>query len=178
MKKNKADELKSRLVPKLGIFFDPKDQICVHETFLGDDKADRVSYIAAVPIARTDATVSGCRGWLTDVRKLGSDKQTWEATSFTTRRQLEWSAIGFEPMDINPGMRQALNVVRIRLADGDIFPCVPQLLILNKDAQLFEDRNGVFRFDIAVIGQKGPVATHSLRLELDSASNKPNVRAE
>jgi hypothetical protein len=171
--KDRADELTARLAPKLRILFDPADQTCVHETFFGTNEAERVLYIAVVPIACTEATIAGCRGWLSGIRRLGPDNETWEATSFTNRYILEWGAIGFDPVDINPGMRQALNIVRIPLANDRIFPCVHAWL--NKDTHIFDDRNEIFRFDISVVGQNCPIVTCSLRIQMGTVWNKPNV---
>lgn len=169
---DQANELTTRPAPKLTIFFDRNDPICVHDTFLGTNEADQVCYIAVVPLANTEATITDCQGWLANICRLGPDNETWEATSFTIRLPLEWSALGFDAIDINPGTRQALNVVRVSLTSGHFSPCTNQWL--NKDAKIFEDRHGVFRFDIIVVG-KNCSAPCSLRLQIDPASNRPSV---
>jgi hypothetical protein len=171
----RVQNLEERLRPKLSIFFDARDPICLHETFIGADESDRVLYIAVVPNADAEAAIAGSIGWLVDVRKLAPDNKTWEPTSFNTRLALEWSAIGFVPVDINQGTRQALNIVRISDANVQIIPCVHQLL--NKDAHIFDDHSGIFRLDLVVVGQNCPPAKFSLRLQRGATWNKPNVEA-
>lgn len=171
----KVAALHGHLKPALKIFFDRNDKACVHETHFGDDQARRVLYIAVIPTATSGATVTGCEGYLVDVRKWNATTEEWDQTSFSMSQRLEWGAFGFTSVDIGPSTRRPLNVARIARVQNRI-----ELLVdvpLNKDARLFDNRDDVFRFDIVVTAQGVSDTRYSLRLQMGEAWNQPKIEA-
>ncbi len=167
--------LQQRLSPRLAITFDPKNSLCVHETFYGGDRSNKTIYVAVLPTATTGVAVHNCQGYLTDVRKLGNHGE-WYPTTFAGRQRLEWGARGFDPLDVNPGTLQPLNVFQVKAIHKRIEPLVDYPL--NKDADLFADSNASFKLQIVVVSDDCPNASISLVANIAEGWNKPQVSAE
>lgn len=162
---NYAVDLRKQKQPKIGIRFDSKDNQYINETFNTNDPLNHLLYVVLKPTALTSEPIQDCKGYLKAVYKLDQNGE-WDRTNYSDRQQLEWGAIGYESQTLSHNDTISLNVFRVSNHDGEIRPTIK--MPLNRHGGVFSDRNGVYRFDIIVMGANATPAEIALEVRYGS----------
>jgi len=104
-------------------------------------------FIQIIPTCFTDAPVFDCRGRLLRVCHRYRDEDEWEVTRMDAPLFLGWDYYGSDPMTLEAGIRQRLNVCYWSQSSRFIVPAVEPLP--SKFRVVF-NRHGQFKFDVRV----------------------------
>ena len=160
--------LENKLDPKLVLTFNPQDKGCVHHTLLGEKV--KTLFVRVLPVC--ESRVSNCVGFLSGVYKLS--RGSWEKTNFDERLDLTWGNRDGNPVPIQHGIHQYLDVFCIPETVNQIVPCTANSKIPSRAKDVFNSAT-VFKIDVGVMGDNNAFATVSLKVEMGETWDKAKI---
>ena len=132
-------------------------------------------FIQIIPTCLSDALVYECRGRLLRVCHRYAEDDDWEVTRMDAPLFLGWDYYGSEPMTLEPGVRQRLNVCYWNNGSPRII--VPAVEPLPSKFGVVFDRLGQFKFDIRMTAKDCSPVDIAVIVQLDLREwNKPLVK--
>jgi hypothetical protein len=170
-------ELERSLDPKLTIQFIPGTSAFVTETTVNDStfppEFQRALFFRVMP--QCNAQTNNCLGVLKGVKKL--DGHEWIPTAYNEAQPLIWSnRLQDRTIRLDPGVPQYLDVFYIRERDNMIVIPLFGGLSPNNVGNVFKV-GGIFRVDIAVVGDSNARAEISLKITTGASWREAVVEA-